>query len=251
MIFFGSKILGPYSAYIRIRQEGLWGGAGANADVPCADQRRKRQVRLNLGEMAAAGYISRLATVAPEVRFVTPALHDCKGFMTYVFKVIDKPTTTLLLSVAPSSFSEKNFTGDQVRTVAQRMAEKASQGALTGEVTPWLFYSLSELCHFRCANIPWRYWHKGEQEQCLPLFIRARVAAHMFEWCMEKLKEGITANAYCHSLHHWWDKNDAVPLNCKKMMTQKSKENLTLTFEEIFFCEVVQKSTCLRKMGWA
>ena len=56
-------------------------------------------------------------SLVPEVRFVTPALHDCKGFMTYVFKVIDKPTTTLLLSVAPSSFSEKNFTGDQVQGV--------------------------------------------------------------------------------------------------------------------------------------
>ena len=64
------------------------------------------------------------------------------------------------------------------------------------------------LCEYTMALLA----HKGEQEQCLPLFIRARVAAHMFEWCMEKLKEGITANAYCHSLHHWWDKNDAVPL---------------------------------------
>ena len=164
---------------------------------------------LTVQQMADAGFPSRLASVAPRCRFVSPALHDTKGLVQKLNALIDRPTRLVLSSVCAHLRCDisQNAIGDQLRTVARAMGESRD---LSGQ-WKWLYVCVTELIQYRYQDVPWRY-HVLKEGAAVDPFLRARVAGHIFLVLMELVRRGSTKNAFCHSINHWWHFSDAIPL---------------------------------------
>ena len=53
-----------------------------------------------------------------------------------------------------------------------------------------MFIYLSELCHFRYGDVPWRHHAKAEPAALSP-FLRARIAGHIFLYLVETVSPSI------------------------------------------------------------
>ncbi len=166
---------------------------------------------LNLGQMREAGFPSALAGVAPTARFVSPALHDCKGIAKKIFGILDDATRAVLEQACRKHGFDvtQNAKGSQIRELVTLMCTPEFRPRCTLPFR-WLFLSMSELIDFRYSDVPWLVWGEKEEAAYAP-FIRARPAGHILLMLMEYVKAGCTRNAYCHSMEHWWDPQDALP----------------------------------------
>lgn len=165
----------------------------------------------NLGEMKSRGFPSTLAEEAPWARFVSPALHDLKGITLRVIRAADTATQAAVNSLcADRNFDiSKNATFAQIREIVALLSiGKEDKYACTYEFRV-IFVCLDTLIRFRYADVPWRFW--GQKDQAvLPFFVLSRVAGHLLLVLMERQRAGLTCNAYCHSLNHWWSPHDAL-----------------------------------------
>ena len=183
--------------------------------------------RLDLRELDQAGFYNQLwELMLPYSCTTTPTLHDTKGVIIILCNLLEAGFCSLPDELQRSKKDTepiKSLTGKQAHIALTNLCMQAK------DVQLQIALCMQALSYFKYQNISCHFHANGS---CKKEFLFSLVLYHALIFSLEWVAAGVTMGkgyTYFHSMSHWFDPEDAVPVWASDEMGEQGNSTRKLS----------------------